>query len=68
LTRVEVTGSSVKRVAPLTPEQWLVHIGDLLDGGRNNLALEEWKKFRAAHPAVKVEPALEAKLEALRKE
>lgn len=63
-TRVEVTGSSVKR---RDGQQWLADIEQLLKEGQTEKARLEWEKFRIQYPRQKVAPELEAKLEALAK-
>lgn len=71
---VSVTGARRAMAAPApavgtgaTPEDWLGLIEEMLDAGLVRDTLTEWDAFRAAHPEYAVDPALEQRINALRK-
>jgi hypothetical protein len=60
-----VTAAPVARAAPRadaaapeTPQAWLERIGRLREAGRHDEADAELVKFRAAHPDLRVPPAV----------
>lgn len=71
---VSVTGARRAMPAPApavgagaTPEDWLGLIEEMLNAGLVRDTLTEWDAFRAAHPEYAVDPALEQRVNALRK-
>ena len=80
LQRVEVTGSRVTRqdmesASPVTvinakpvasaQQEWLANIAALLDEGKDTEALDQWRRFRSAHPYYHVPQALEDRIKAI---
>jgi hypothetical protein len=82
LQRVEITGSSIKRqsaegASPISvlreqaiargPVEWLASIEALLDAGKDTEALDQWRRFRQAHPYYYVPQKTEDRIKAIEK-
>jgi hypothetical protein len=70
IRRLEITGSSLKRAAPEdapAAAAWLAQIEALLDGGKETEALEQWRRFRQAHPEYPVPQTTEDRIKAIGK-
>lgn len=80
MQRVDITGSSLKRTnteganpvtvitaKPIASAQleWLANIEALLDDGKEADALDQWRRFRLAHPYYRVPQSLEDRIKSV---